>query len=71
MTRSDVQRKLMGRMIINDNIEVFLDCQENNGVKSITYKDANKHSHFGVTGETWNDVYNQMTENLRKVIQTK
>jgi len=55
-------------MIIKDNIEVFLDCQDNNGVKSITYKDANKHSHFGVTGETWNDVYAQMTENLRKAI---
>ena len=68
MTRSEVQRKLMERMIIKGDIEVFLDCQDNNGVKSITYKDANKHSHFGVTGETWNDVYAQMTENLRKAI---
>ena len=71
MTRSDVQRKLMGRMIIKENIEVFLDCQENNSVKSITYKDANKYSHFEVTGETWNDVYSQMTNILRKAILKK
>ncbi|MCB0408678.1 MAG: hypothetical protein KDD29_00560 [Flavobacteriales bacterium] len=66
MTRSDVLRKLIGRMIIKGDIEVFLDCQENNGIKSITYKDVNKYSYYGVTSNTWEDAYNQMHSNLKE-----
>lgn len=66
MTRSDVLRKLIGRMIIQNDIEVFLDCQEHDGIKSITYKDINKHSYYGVTSNTWEDAYNQMLGNLKE-----
>ncbi|MCC7331220.1 MAG: hypothetical protein IT232_01320 [Flavobacteriales bacterium] len=65
MTRSEVINKLIGRLIIKDNIEVFLDCQENNGVKSINYKDVNQYSYFGVTGNSWEEVYLQMIDNLK------
>lgn len=65
MTRSEIIEKLVGRLIIKDNIEVFLDCQENNGVKSITYKDVSQHSYYGVTGDSWEEVYLQMKDNLR------
>ena len=65
MTRAEVQRKLIGRLIIKNGIEVFLDCQENAGIKSITYKDISKFSHYGVTGTTWEEVYLQMKDNLR------
>lgn len=65
MTRSEVIDKLIGRLIIKGNIEVFLDCQENNGVKSITYKDGNQYSYYGVTGDSWEEVYLQMRDNLK------
>ncbi|MCB0410496.1 MAG: hypothetical protein KDD29_09780 [Flavobacteriales bacterium] len=42
-------------MIIQNNIEVFLDCQEHDGIKSITDKDINKYSYYGVTSNTWEE----------------
>jgi len=65
MTRSEVVSKLIGRLVIKNDIEVFLDCQENNGIKSIAYKDVNQYSYFGVSGDSWEEIYLQIRDNLK------
>lgn len=66
MTRSEVVLKLESRMTLKEGIEVYLDCQECDGVKSIRYKDINNHLYFEVKGDSWDSVYHQITELLEK-----
>jgi hypothetical protein len=62
MTRSEVVLKLESRMMLKEGIEVYLDCQECDGIKSIRYKDINNHLYFEVKGDSWISVYQQITE---------
>ena len=66
MTRSEVVSTLESRMMLKEGIEVYLDCQECDGIKSIAYKDISNHTYFKVRGDSWLNVYQQITELLEK-----
>ncbi|HEY9084038.1 MAG TPA: hypothetical protein VIN73_11940 [Vicingaceae bacterium] len=52
--------------MLREGVELYLDCQECDGIKSIAYKDISNLAYFKVRGDSWLSVYQQITELLEK-----